>query len=161
MRESVTCALSYIWAHPRFKSNSDEAGDSGLHIHIPAGAIPKDGPSAGVAIVCALASLYFNIPVRKELAMTGELTLTGLILPVGGIKEKVLAAHRAGINEIILPLANKKDLEEIPEHVRLEMKFVFASDINEVLDVAITVPLMEFNYRGLKKENGSQAIYIN
>ncbi|MGZ3790376.1 MAG: endopeptidase La [Bacteriovorax sp.] len=137
MRESVTCALSYIWAQPRFESGSIEAQESGLHIHIPAGAIPKDGPSAGIAIATALASLYSKRPVRKELAMTGEITLSGLILPVGGIKEKVLAAHRAGISEIVLPKANELDLDDVPEHVRAEIKFVFATDINEVLNVAI------------------------
>jgi len=133
MRESVTCALSYIWGRPELSSNTKEARESGVHIHIPAGAIPKDGPSAGVAIAVALASLYSKKPVRQDLAMTGELTLSGLILPVGGIKEKVLAAHRAGIGEIVLPRANQKDLSEIPEQVRKETKFVFVDEINEAL----------------------------
>ncbi len=137
MRESVTCALSYVWAQPRFRSVAKEVRDSGIHIHIPAGAIPKDGPSAGVAIAVALVSLYAKKNVRQDLAMTGEITLSGLILPVGGIKEKVLAAHRAGIHEIVLPRANKKDLEEIPEQVRNETKFFFADDINEVLTETI------------------------
>jgi ATP-dependent Lon protease len=158
MRESVTCALSYIWAHPNFQSNSEETNESGVHIHVPAGAIPKDGPSAGTAIVAALASLYLKRPVRKDLAMTGEMTLSGLILPVGGIKEKVLAAHRAGIKEIILPHANEKDLDDIPEQVRSEMKFVFASDIKEVLKEAIP-PLA--NYGQFKKENWPQSTTIS
>src|SRR5207247_3015341 len=107
-KESATAAQSYIWSH------ADELGidrklfrRSGVHIHVPAGAVPKDGPSAGVAMAAALASLYTHLPVRNDTAMTGELTLTGLVLPVGGIKEKVLAAHRAGIRQVILPKQNE------------------------------------------------------
>lgn len=137
MRESVTCALSYIWGQERFRYSVIEAKNSGIHVHVPAGAIPKDGPSAGTAIATALASLYLKIPVRKDVAMTGEMTLSGLVLPVGGIKEKVLAAHRAGIHEIILPRANEKDLDDIPEQIRKEIKFTFATEINEVLEAAI------------------------
>ncbi|MBI2521860.1 MAG: endopeptidase La [Bdellovibrio sp.] len=137
MRESVTCALSYIWAHPNFRTGSEEIRESGLHVHIPAGAIPKDGPSAGVAVAVALASLYTKKPVRNDLAMTGEITLSGLILPVGGIKEKVLAAHRAGIHEIVIPRANEKDLNEVPEQIRSEIKFFLADEINEVLHETI------------------------
>lgn len=137
MRESVTCALSYILSHQQFHGDSKEIRESGLHVHIPAGAIPKDGPSAGVAITSALVSLFLNRPVRKDLAMTGEITLSGLILPVGGIKEKVLAAHRAGINTIVLPLTNKKDLDDVPDQVRTEMTFLFATDINDVLNVVV------------------------
>jgi ATP-dependent Lon protease len=99
--------------------------------------------------------------VRKDLAMTGEITLSGLILPVGGIKEKVLAAHRAGIKEIVLPRANQKDLEDIPEHVRAEMKFVFATDINEVLNVAISSLPPTSIYKQEKKNNWSQVAYVN
>ena len=156
MRESVTCALSYIWGQVRFKSNEKELKDSGLHIHIPAGAIPKDGPSAGIAIVVALASLYAGKPVRKDIAMTGEITLTGLILPVGGIKEKVLAAHRVGIHEIVIPRANAKDLDEIPEQVRKEIKFFFANEIDEVFDVAIPelkIKEMQEMLDGVHKKN--------
>ncbi|MEK6623879.1 MAG: endopeptidase La, partial [Bdellovibrionota bacterium] len=137
MRESVTCALSYVWANPKFKSDAEDIRDSGVHVHIPAGAIPKDGPSAGVAVAVALASLYARKPVRNDLAMTGEITLSGLILPVGGVKEKVLAAHRAGIREIILPRTNEKDINEIPEEIRREIKFFLADEINEVLNETI------------------------
>jgi ATP-dependent Lon protease len=161
MRESVTCALSYIWAHPKFRIGHEDTDESGLHIHIPAGAIPKDGPSAGAAIATAIASLYLQLPVRKDLAMTGEITLSGLILPVGGIKEKVLAAHRAGIKEIVLPRANQKDLEDIPEHVRAEMKFVFATDINEVLNVALPSLPPTSIYKQEKNNNWSQVAYVN
>jgi ATP-dependent Lon protease len=143
MRESIGCAISYIWAHPEFHSDREDLRDSGLHIHIPAGAIPKDGPSAGAAIAVALASLYTNQPARKDLAMTGELTLSGLILPVGGIKEKVLAAHRAGIQEVILPRANDRDLRELPDQVLSEIHFCFVEDINQVLRESL--PAL-FNY---------------
>ena len=109
----------------------------GLHIHVPAGAVPKDGPSAGVTMATALTSLYTGLPVRSHTAMTGEITLTGLVLPVGGIKEKMLAAHRAGIRRVILPKANEKDLRELPESVRREMEFTLAERIENVLKAAI------------------------
>ena len=138
MKESATAAQSYVWSH------ADELGidqnlfrRSGVHIHVPAGAVPKDGPSAGVAMATALASLYTQTPIRNDTAMTGEVTLTGLVLPVGGIKEKVLAAHRAGIRQIILPKENEKDLREVPETVRRELKFVFAERMDDVLAAAI------------------------
>ncbi len=137
MRESVTCALSYIWGQKNLNFDTEEVKESGVHIHIPAGAIPKDGPSAGIAIAIALASLYSKKSVRKDLAMTGEITLSGLILPVGGIKEKVLAAHRAGIHEIILPSTNEKDLDEIPKEIRDCTKFIFANEIKDILSIAI------------------------
>jgi ATP-dependent Lon protease len=138
MQESATAAQSYVWSH------ADELGiersafrHSGVHIHVPAGAVPKDGPSAGVALATALASLYTHHPVRRDTAMTGEITLTGLVLPVGGIKEKVLAAHRAGIRQVILPSENQKDLRDVPESVRRDLSFVFASRMDDVLGAAI------------------------
>jgi ATP-dependent Lon protease len=138
MQESATAAQSYVWSH------ADELGiersqfrHSGVHIHVPAGAVPKDGPSAGVALATALASLYTHHPVRRDTAMTGEITLTGLILPVGGIKEKVLAAHRAGIRQVILPSENEKDLRDIPQSVRRDLSIVFASRMEDVLAAAI------------------------
>lgn len=137
MQESVSCAVSYTLANAQWDLNDELIKDSGLHVHIPAGAIPKDGPSAGLAIVMALFSLYNKLPVRKDIAMTGEITLTGLLLPVGGVKEKVLAAHRTGINKIILPKLNEKDLEELPEQVRKEMTFIFGNEISDVLEFAI------------------------
>jgi ATP-dependent Lon protease len=137
MQESARAARSYLWSHAetmgldisRFKRN-------GVHIHVPAGAIPKDGPSAGITMATALASAYLNIPVRSDTAMTGEISLSGLVLPVGGIKEKILAARRAGIRRVILPKANQKDLKEVPEHVRSDMSFIFVDTIEEVLPAA-------------------------
>jgi ATP-dependent Lon protease len=138
MRESAEAALSYVWSHAELLGISPKAfRRNGVHIHVPAGAVPKDGPSAGVTMVTALTSLFTNLPTRKDTAMTGEITLTGLVLPVGGIKEKLLAAHRAGIRRVILPRENQKDLREIPEHVRKEIEFFFASQLLEVLRAAI------------------------
>jgi len=137
MQESARAARSYLWSHAesmgldisRFKRN-------GLHIHVPSGAIPKDGPSAGITMATALASSYVGKPVRSDTAMTGEISLSGLVLPVGGIKEKVLAAHRAGIKRIILPKANEKDLKEVPQEVRDDLTFIFVERIEEVLPSA-------------------------
>ncbi len=138
MQESARAAQSYVWSHAEslgidpalFRTN-------GLHIHVPAGAIPKDGPSAGVTMATTIASLYTRQPVRPDVAMTGEITLTGLVLPIGGVKEKVLAARRAGIKTVILPRINQKDLRELPDHVRQEMTFHFADRIEDVLEVAV------------------------
>ncbi len=138
MQESAQAARSYLWSHAeplgidteRFKRN-------GVHIHVPSGAIPKDGPSAGITMATALASLYLGLPVRQDTAMTGEISLSGLVLPIGGLKEKVLAARRAGITRIILPKANQKDLKEIPEEVRAEMTFVLSETIDDVLAAAL------------------------
>ncbi len=142
MQESAQAARSYLWSHAdrlgldvtRFKRN-------GVHIHVPSGAIPKDGPSAGVTMATALASLYLNIPVRSDTAMTGEITLSGLVLPVGGIKEKVLAARRAGIKRVILPKANQKDVREVPEEVRADMTIEFVDTIEDLLPLALREPL--------------------
>lgn len=138
MQESAKTAQSYVW------SRSDDLGidkdsirKSGVHIHVPAGAIPKDGPSAGVAMASALASLYTGLPARSDTAMTGEITLSGLVLPVGGIKEKVLAAHRAGIKIVIIPKDNEKDLEELPDNLRTDIKFLGIKNIEELLVTAI------------------------
>lgn len=137
MQESARAARSYLWSHAesmgldisRFKRN-------GLHIHVPSGAIPKDGPSAGITMATALASSYAGKVVRSDTAMTGEISLSGLVLPVGGIKEKVLAAHRAGIRRIILPKANEKDLKEVPAEVRDDLTFILVDRIEEVLPAA-------------------------
>jgi ATP-dependent Lon protease len=138
MQESVKIAQSYIWAHAADLSvDPDKIKENGVHIHVPAGAIPKDGPSAGVTMTTALTSLFTGLPARSDTAMTGEVTLAGLVLPIGGVKEKVLAARRAGIKRIILPLANKKDLRELPDHVRQETQFHFVSRVEEVLALAI------------------------
>ena len=138
MQESARAARSYLWSHADEFGISPEMFKSyGVHLHVPAGAIPKDGPSAGVTITAALASLYTGRRVRPDTAMTGEITLSGLVFPVGGIKDKVLAAHRAGIHRIILPARNESDLEDIPEDVRRELEIVPVTRINEVVDAAL------------------------
>jgi ATP-dependent Lon protease len=138
MKESATTAQSYVWSQAEhFGIDAERFKKSGVHIHVPAGAVPKDGPSAGVAMLTALASLYTHLPARKDTAMTGEITLTGLVLPIGGVKEKVLAARRAGIRRVILPADNEKDLRDIPDYVRQEMQFVFAERAEDVLAAAI------------------------
>jgi ATP-dependent Lon protease len=138
MKESATAALSFIRSHARqLKIDEDFFSKHDLHVHVPAGSIPKDGPSAGVTILTALVSLLTDQKIRKDLAMTGEITLRGQVLPVGGIKEKVLAAHRAGIKTIIMPKANEKDLIDIPEKVRNEIAFHFVEKMMEVIKIAI------------------------
>lgn len=138
MQESVKAAQSYIWSHAGdFDIDPALFKTSGVHVHVPAGAIPKDGPSAGVTMATALTSLYTKLPARSDVAMTGEITLTGLVLPIGGIKEKVLAARRAGIHTVIMPKANQKDLRDLPEEVRKEMEFIFAGRVEDVLKTAI------------------------
>jgi ATP-dependent Lon protease len=139
MRESAQAALSYVRAHAvELEIDPDFYRTTDLHIHVPAGGIPKDGPSAGVTMTTAIASLLTGRPIKPLLAMTGEITLSGKVLPVGGIKEKILAAHRAGIKEVILPERNKKDLDEdIPQEIRDQMTFVLASNISQVLGEAL------------------------
>jgi ATP-dependent Lon protease len=138
MQESARAAQSFLWSHAdEFGIDRAEFRRNGVHVHVPAGAIPKDGPSAGVTMASALASAYRKEPLRSDTAMTGEITLTGLVLPVGGIKEKVLAARRAGIRRVILPKANQKDLRELPDPVRAEMEFIFAETIDDVLKAAL------------------------
>ncbi len=138
MQESAKAAQSYIWYHAdEYGIDSAVFKNSGVHIHVPAGAIPKDGPSAGVTMATAMTSLYTKLPARSDTAMTGEITLTGLVLPIGGLKEKVLAARRAGIRRVIVPRANQKDLREVPEQARNEMEFIFADHIEDVLCAVI------------------------
>jgi ATP-dependent Lon protease len=138
MKESATAGLTFVRSHaeefgldPDFNENTD------IHIHVPAGAIPKDGPSAGVSMVTSLVSLLSGIPVKEKVAMTGEITLRGNVLPIGGVKEKVTAAHRSGIKEVVLPDHNRKDLEDVPKHVAKDLTFHFAKEINDVLKVAL------------------------
>src|SRR5579871_187386 len=138
MQESAKAAYSYLWSHcDELSIGRKPFLKAGVHIHVPAGAIPKDGPSAGVTLAAALASLYAEQPARKDTAMTGEITLTGLVLPIGGVKEKVLAARRAGLRRIILPKENEKDLRELPDEVLATMEFVFVRHVKEVLAAAI------------------------
>jgi ATP-dependent Lon protease len=138
MKESAEIAMSYVRSHAA-ALRIDPASFSGkrFHLHVPAGAIPKDGPSAGVTITTALVSLLRGEPVRPVVGMTGEVTLQGRVLPIGGLKQKVLAAHRAGLTEVILPARNEPDLEDVPEEVRSEMTFHIAATIDDVLGAAL------------------------
>jgi ATP-dependent Lon protease len=155
MKESATAAFSLI------RSRSEKLGidpkllaESDIHIHVPAGAIPKDGPSAGVAMFTALASLLLNRPVKHDLAMTGEITLRGLVLPIGGLKEKTLAAKRAGIRQVVVPKRSEKDLPDIPEEVRKTVKFHFVENIDQVMEIALAparnAPAKKGNHEGTK-----------
>ncbi len=138
MRESAQAALSYIRAHAdRYQVDPEFFKENDVHIHVPSGAVPKDGPSAGVTMATSLLSLLTNRPVRYDIAMTGEISLRGRVLPVGGIKEKVLAARRAGITRVILPKRNEKDVLEVPENIRSKMDFIFVEKLDEVFDIAI------------------------
>jgi ATP-dependent Lon protease len=135
MRESAEAALSYVRGHADLPEDWFAKHD--VHVHVPAGAIPKDGPSAGITMATALMSLVSDRPVRADVAMTGELTLTGQVLPIGGLKEKALAAQRAGIHRILAPRRNEGDLEDIPEHLRKDLDFVWVGEIGEVFDAAL------------------------
>jgi ATP-dependent Lon protease len=137
MKESASIALSYVRAHAGELGITGDVAGRRYHVHVPAGAVPKDGPSAGVTMTTALASLLTGRPVRAEVGMTGEITLQGRVLPIGGVKQKVLAAHRAGLKEVILPERNGADLEDVPESVREEMTFHLASEIGQVLAHAL------------------------
>ncbi len=138
MRESAQAALSYIRSHAaELKLDAEIFDKSDIHLHVPAGAQPKDGPSAGVTMATAITSLLTGRKVRSDVAMTGEITLRGSVLPVGGIKEKVLAAHRAGLKTIILPRRNEPDLDDLPKEVRKALKFVLVERVEQVLDVAL------------------------
>jgi ATP-dependent Lon protease len=141
MKESATAAFSLVRAHTaELGINPKLLADSDFHVHVPAGAVPKDGPSAGVAMFIALASLLLNRPVRPDVAMTGEITLRGLVLPIGGLKEKTLAAKRAGIKQVIVPKRNEKDLPDIPQEVRDTIQFHFVSRIEEAMEIALVKP---------------------
>jgi ATP-dependent Lon protease len=136
MKESAQAALSFSRAYAARHGIKEAFNKDDIHIHVPSGGIPKDGPSAGIAITTALVSLFLKKLVRKEVAMTGEVTLRGKVLPIGGLKEKVLAAHRAGIKTVIVPIDNKKDMDDIPKEVKQEIKFVFVKTVDEVFKVA-------------------------
>ena len=138
MQESIKAAKSYV------RSKSLEYGiipplfeKKDFHIHVPEGATPKDGPSAGIAMVTSIVSSITDVPIRKDLAMTGEVTLTGQVLPIGGLKEKLLAAHRAGIKEVLLPKDNEKDLKDLPKKVKEDIKITLVSNVDEVLKIAL------------------------
>jgi ATP-dependent Lon protease len=139
MKESAQAGLSYVRSRAKeLGIDPDFYRKMDIHVHVPAGAIPKDGPSAGITITTAIASLVTGRKVRADVAMTGEVTLTGRVLPVGGIKEKVLAARRAGIKVVVLPERNRKDVEEeVPEQVRESLDIKFVNTMEEVLDIAL------------------------
>jgi ATP-dependent Lon protease len=138
MKESAQAALSYIRSKAQILGISEDVfSQTDVHIHVPAGAIPKDGPSAGITLATALASVFTGKPVNKNIAMTGEVTLRGRVLPIGGLKEKSLAAKRMGIKKIILPKRNKKDIDDIPKYIKKDMEFIFADTMEQVLNVAL------------------------
>jgi ATP-dependent Lon protease len=138
MKESITAALSFLRSRAELKVDPEFFDKYEIHVHVPAGAVPKDGPSAGITMLTALASLITDRPVKKKLAMTGEITLGGQVLPVGGIKEKVLAAYRAGVHTLMLPEKNQKDFnEDIPEDVKSKLKVHFVKHADQVLKAAL------------------------
>jgi ATP-dependent Lon protease len=144
MQESAAAAMSFVRSHasqlgldPEFLKSID------LHLHVPKGGTPKDGPSAGVAMYVAVSSLLLSAAVRKEVAMTGEISLRGAVLPVGGIKEKLLAAHRSGIKEVLVPSRNEKDLEDVPKDILAELKIHLIKSVAEVLPIALEPPSTE------------------
>ena len=158
MKESAQAAYSYARSRAKELGIDEEKFTTlDIHIHIPEGAIPKDGPSAGITMATALVSVLSNRPIRKTIAMTGELTLRGNVLAIGGVKEKVIAAHRAKVTKVILPLQNKKDMEDVPKDVQKEMEFVFADDVREVFKEALMPPIKEAEELNAKsKKVGSE-----
>jgi ATP-dependent Lon protease len=147
MRESAQAALSWVRGHAKdLGLEEDWFAHRDVHIHVPAGAVPKDGPSAGIALATALSSLAMTRPVSEEVAMTGEITLTGQVLPIGGVRDKVLAAQRAGITTVILPKENEGDLDDLPRDVRKQMTFVLADHVDEVMEAAFPgADVLEFS----------------
>src|SRR5581483_11201347 len=144
MRESVDAAYSYVRSRAEQLHIDDSTfKESDLHIHLPAGAIPKDGPSAGITLTLAIASALSGRPVRRDVALTGEVTLRGKVLEIGGVKEKVLAAYRAGLRQVIMPKSNEKDLRDVPEEVRKNMAFTFVERMDEVLHLALLPPVSD------------------
>jgi ATP-dependent Lon protease len=138
MQESARAALSYVRSRAaKLGIEENFFSETDIHLHVPAGAQPKDGPSAGVTMVTALVSLLTGRSIKPDVSMTGEITLRGQVLPVGGIKEKILAAHRAGIRTVVLPERNEAELEDVPEEVRKKLKFVFVKTMDEVLKAAL------------------------
>lgn len=138
MKESARAAISYIKSNAKkYGVDYDVFENTDIHVHVPEGATPKDGPSAGITMATAILSAFTGKPVRKNIAMTGEITLRGKVLPIGGLKEKALAAFRQGISEVIIPVENKKDLVEIPKEIRKQINFITASEVDDVFKRAI------------------------
>jgi ATP-dependent Lon protease len=159
MKESAKTALGLIRSRAEdFHINEDLFAKIDLHIHFPAAAIQKDGPSAGITMAAAIISRLTGIPIRKDIAMTGEISLTGRVLPIGGLKEKALAAMRHGILTIIVPQKNKKDLEEIPEEYRKNLKFIFVKTIDEVLCQVLTKKILHEKNKFPSKINRKKAL---
>jgi len=153
MQESARAALSYVRSRaPALKIPYEFFDKYDLHMHIPAGSQPKDGPSAGVTMATALVSLICGRKVRPQVGMTGEITLRGQVLAIGGVKEKVLAAHRNGLTTVILPKRNEQDIDDVPDEIRESMKFVFAESVDDVLEAALENPKVE-SRRGRKKSS--------
>ena len=157
MQESVKAAKSYI------RSKSLDYGiippifeKKDFHIHVPEGATPKDGPSAGIAMVTSIISAVTEIPVNKNVAMTGEVTLRGVVLPIGGLKEKLLAAHRAGIKKVLIPFENKKDLVEIPKVIKESIEIIEVKNVDEVLKIALTKPLKRIEWVEVEQINNKE-----
>jgi ATP-dependent Lon protease len=163
MKESCQAALSYIKARAKQLDLSDKFFQKiDVHVHVPEGAVPKDGPSAGIAITTAIVSALTKIPVNRKTGMTGEITLRGRVLEIGGLKEKVIAAHRAGLKTVIIPKENKKDLEDVPKEVLKDLNFIPVSHMDEVLDVALTkapprITRSEFHERPVLRATPPQA----
>ena len=150
MHESARTAVSVIRSRAdRYGLPKDFHKKLDIHLHVPEGAIPKDGPSAGITMATALLSVLSGVPVHADVAMTGEITLRGRVLPIGGVKEKLLAAHRAGIEKIILPKDNEKDLAELPENIRSELVIELVDNVDEVFEVALIAPLAKPSAEGL------------
>jgi ATP-dependent Lon protease len=144
MKESAQAALSYARTRARqFGIRDDYFATHDLHVHVPEGAIPKDGPSAGITIAAAMLSVFTNRPVKRSLAMTGEITLRGNVLPIGGLKEKILAARRTGITTLVCPKLNQMELDEVPAHVKRGLDFHLVQDVDEVLKLALVPPLAQ------------------
>jgi ATP-dependent Lon protease len=138
MKESAQIALSWVRAHgDELELTPDDLQHKSFHVHVPAGAIPKDGPSAGITMVTAIASLLTGRPVKSTVGMTGEVTLQGRVLPIGGLKQKVLAAHAAGLTEVIVPERNQPDLDDVPAEVRDQMQFHIVETVDQVLTLAL------------------------
>jgi len=151
MRESAQAALSFARAQAARQGIKDDQSTTDIHIHVPSGAVRKDGPSAGIAMTTALMYLFLNIPIRRDVAMTGEVTLRGKVMEIGGLKEKALAALRAGVTTIVVPADNKRDLVEMPKEAKQKLKFVFVKTIPEVLAVAFSQKVHPVRSRSLAR----------